>query len=235
MSNGTPVVTGQNFDAVNDYIDHLSSRNRSSIELQKANTAGIYLKWLAVLTLATGIAVALMLWAFGSGREKPAPIIVEPRVVQAPDVKVVIEREPLNSGQMTTLQPDPRVATAIVGAQQRIAEIAPTGTVVIDSKSVQTITEPVIDFVIFKNLPFGRGLIDEVVVGMHYPDSNAKIADRQWCYVSTPDENGVEIHVTLAVWRLGEELKTPITVDMARRANVSTDELRAAQRLCQFE
>ncbi len=235
MSQPVPIVTSQNFDAVNNYIDHLSDRNQSTIEFKKANTLAVYMKWLAVLVLAVGIALALMMWAYGSGKKQPDPVIVEPRVIQAPDVKVVIERDVFNNGQKPDAETDPRVKTAVTGAQQRISEIEPGGTLVIDSESVTQSGNSVIDFVIFKYAPFGRGLVDEVVVGMHYPDSLAEVPDRQWCYVTAPDEGGVEIQVNLAGRRLGQTFKNPITTEMAKRVSLSTDELLAAQRLCTFE
>jgi hypothetical protein len=50
------------YSAVNEYVDHLASRNRALVYEIKARNFGSYAKWGAVFVVGLGLAAALVLW-----------------------------------------------------------------------------------------------------------------------------------------------------------------------------
>ena len=220
-----PTYTTQDFSAVNDYVEHLAARHQTAISERRANIFGTYAKWFAVLIAAIGVAALLTLWGMSLYKEKPEPRIIEPVVVDRP-VPV-----PLPQGDTRTGS-DPEIQRQLESIRSTIASLqtdSPVDPLTTDGANM------VIDFVIFKEVGFRRGDLEEVVVGMQFDDSNSEFPSSQWCYVMKPNLSGTGTRVDLANKVGTERIDRIVTAAMGKELGVSISVLMEAQRLCAFE
>ena len=224
---GPPPYTTQNFDAINGYIDHLASRHQARTARWRSETFGTYAKWIALAVAASGAAAFLVLFGLSLFKEKPEPRIVRPVVI---DRDVIVK---LPEGLGAVQQP------RRTDVDQRLSEImrqideikrGKTG----DGTGAQP-ASPVLNFVIFKEIPFNRAGISNVVIGMRYKDTTSKIPSSQWCYVNKGNLSGTVTRVDLAKKDDKQPIKSTLTLSEAREMRTTLDILRSAQRHCTFE
>jgi hypothetical protein len=208
-SNDRQEFTHHDFDEVNRYLERLADRHKARVTNLRADTWAIYMKWFAVLIVAAGLAIAMILWAYAALKEKPRPEIVVPPI----NVKVENERP----------SPSPNFQSVVREVQRKAGETTANGA-----------PETVIDYVIFRNIPFVRANISEVTIGMHYPDSEAKVPDREWCYITSPNDDGTSTKVQLSVKRGSLKIESELTYQMARSVGLSMSDLTEAKNLCKF-
>ncbi len=197
------------FDEVNRYLERLADRHKSRVENLRADTSAIYMKWFAVLIVATGLADAMILWGYSAFKEKPRPEIIVPPI----NVKVENERSSPPSG----------FGSVAREVQKRAGETGAVGG-----------PKAVIDYVIFKSIPFSRAKVSDVTIGMHYPDSEATSPDREWCYITSPNDDGTSTRVELMVKRGGAKIESEMTYQKARSVGLSMSDLTEAKNLCKF-
>jgi|GEM_PF-3940515 len=237
---GAPTYTSQNFDAINSFFEHQANRHRGDVALQRANTIGIYLKWLVLATLAIGVVGFLSLWGMSLLTEKPEPRIVRPVVVdKAVNINVADPKAGRGGGDETS-----KAASTLLEISRKVDEIRqrPAGAIAngvpprsSNGSLAPAETAPVVNFVIFKHFAFGRAGLGEVVVGMKYKDSGSKKPLRQWCYVNKGQPTGTTVRVDLAS-KLGSIASDrSLSQAEAREIGASIADLRAAQDLCAFE
>lgn len=218
----TPSFTTHNFDAVNDYIRHLAQRHRAWSSQALASTFAVYAKWGAIAILALGAMAFMVLWGVSLLWAKPEPRIVQPIVVDKP-VTINLPDSMRTSGSFAD-------AARTIGDRARAIEQRDGS-----NEAAPDQSKAVVNFVIFRNIPFARAGLDGVTVGMKYDSSTSTIPSSQWCYVKRSNPSGTETVVHLATWSNGARTDLPIGAGEIREIAAPATDIQAAQRLCVFE
>lgn len=219
MSESQPQYDVHNFDAVNQYVATMADRQQTGISLRRADIFSRYAKYIAILLIAAGIVTFLVLWGYSLLKEKPEPkIITTETIIERP-----IKLEP-NIYVSTTGSPTPAEKTR-EAASDRVSSLSPSSG-----------ANPVYNFTIFKEIPFNKDGMQNVVVGMKYDDSEAVTPSHQWCYVMSPNIDGTDTRISLATKNgVFGTIEKSITHAQANKADTSVAILESAQRLCAFE
>ena len=222
-----PTYTSQNFEAVNDYVGHLADRHRARSASWRSETFGTYAKWTSAIVAAGGISAFLVLFGLSLLKEKPEPRIVAPVVVDRPVTINLPEGigRPNQESEVDHLRRE---------AVSRIDKIKAPRTAP-ERPDSTPIAKTVIDYVMFKEISFGRSGINKVTVGMRYKDSSTKKPSRQWCYVSKTNLSGSVTRVNLAAKIADRRTDYTLTLNEAREIRSTMADLKVAQRSCAFE
>lgn len=228
MTEPKPHYTIHNFDAINEYVASMAARHQTTISRSRAEVFSTYAKYFAVLSVAGGITAALIMWGYWLLKKKPDPkIITTEKIIERP---IKIEPQIIVSGTGSTSQANDvrRRAEGQVTALSGSASESTGG-------KNPPIT-PVYNFTIFKEIPFNRDGIDEVIVGMAYDDSESKIPSSQWCYITIPNLDGTATRLNLASKSpaFGRKEQS-LTYAQASEMGTTISILRSAQDLCAFE
>lgn len=223
---GTPVLGAS--------TDRMAERHDAAIFEHRARAWETYLRWGVAALAVVGISAALILWAWGKTIEKPDPLIVEPRVIQPPEVKVVIDGSGLQGASSSSAS---RTEIIRQAAEDMVGSIASKSCAPEASDNGQAAppAPEVLNFVIFKEIPFARGKISQINVGMRYETAGDKRPAWQWCYVTTPNPSGTKAQVDLAHVYGQRRVDSPMTTAMARDLGVNVADLEAAKSRCSFE
>lgn len=229
-----PEYTSEDFSVVNRYVDRMAQRHDAAIQHHRALTSEVYIRWAVIALAVGGVSAALIIWALGALNKHPDPIIVEPRVIQPPQVNVTID----GSQFRPTAVGSSAVNDARAAAGSRVESIIGSSTPQSVPATGTTIGPPapeVINFVIFRELPFVRGKVNQVNIGMKYNKATDEKPTSQWCYVNAPNPSGSAVRVTLANKYENQRFDEELTTSIARELGMSLGDLNAAQRLCTFD
>lgn len=234
----TPTYTAEDFSSVNDYIDRMAKRHDAVIQHRRALTSEVYIRWLVLGLAIIGVSAALIIWALSTFNQKPEPRIVEPRIIQPPAVNVTIDGlKALN--QTATSAP---VEDARNAAQKMVQKITSSQPIAIAEPSLapsplSTSQQPereVVNFVIFREIPFVRGQVNKINVGMKYEKADERPSS-QWCYVTASKPNGTITRVDLAYKVSDLQTDETLSATKARELGMTLRDLRGAQERCIFE
>jgi hypothetical protein len=177
------------------------------------------------LAVALGVAGLLILWG--------VKLLLNPR----PEVieKEVIVEKPVSINPNIYISPGQgfeRLQALNENARTQIEKFeSKTKTAGDTAQSVKT----VYDYVLFKHIPFDRDGLQNIIIGMRFPESRAEKPSRQWCYVVKPTDTGVQNRLTLSIVENGVRNDQPITRDMAQTMATDLNNLENARDLCVFE
>jgi len=212
------------FTALNKHVEEVYHREHAITRSKYAHIFARYAMWSAIIIVAIGIAVFLMLWGYSllsSPRIIETEVIVEKQVPFQPNIYVTI-------AQPRTLD---TVEQTNIAAQERIGDLQSSQT----SETEKSSPVAVFDYVIFKTIPFEEIGLKEINVGIRYANSTDKTPTKQWCYVERPNPNGTMLTVFIAD-KEGDLLVTrDISKSAAREFGVSLELLERAQGMCAFE
>jgi len=228
MVDNRPEFTVHNFDAVNQYVASMAERHRTSVTAKKADIFSVYAKHGSILLVAVGITAALIFWGYWLLKKKPeAKVITTEKIIERP---IKIEPKIYVTG-VGAQSPANEVRSA---AEGRVASLAQSSSASADGQ-ISNVT-PIYNFNIFKQVPFNRDGIDEVVIGMKYDDSESKAPSSQWCYILSLNLDGTATRMTLAhKTKSYGKTKQHLTFAQASKLGTKLSTLRSAQKLCVFE
>lgn len=224
--------TAENFSVINQYVDRMAQRHEAAIQRHRALTSEVYLRWAVGALAVCGLSAALIIWALAALKEKPAPLIVEPRVVQPSPVNVTIEGLPSSSSSTGST-----VVSEVRKAAQETVKRVIAGSPQPNEAGVPSSppAAEVVNFVIFRDLPFVRGKVNQVHIGMKYEKATDEKPSSQWCYINAPNPSGTSVRVTLANKLGAQRYDEQLTATIAREVGLNLGDLNAAQRLCAFD
>ena len=219
-----PEYSAHDFSAVNRHVNEVVNRNMVITSSRRAGVFATYAKYGAILIVALGIAGLLLLW--GAARLlNPKPEVITKEVVVEKPVSInpnIYLTTPTGSSQ--------NLKTLNEAAQAKKSKLE-AGV----ASSPGSDRSPVFNYVIFKNVPFGKYGLKEVTVGMRYPDNDAEDPQEQWCYITKEVGAGVDNRFSLALKRNQKRIDLPIDADTSQQLGVPVSALREAQALCAFE
>jgi len=223
-----PVYTSQDFGAVNDYVAHLSQRHQALRDNWKADTFGMYFKWFSIFILSVGVVVFLTLLGLSMLRERPEPRIIEPVVV---DKQITIIVPEGYAGDSPAVVSDIESNVPIIRKIVNNVEVGNNHLPV----SSDIPSKTVVNFVIFKEIEFGRSGLGDVLVGMEYNNLNSVKPSKQWCYLTRNNLSGTSTRIELASKTGDRPVLLELSVREAKEVRVTLSVLKSAQRLCRFE